>query len=289
MDCFFFGKIPSELGDEEKKQLYKQVFDILAPQINKINGLMVFHDQMVKCFTKNLRMLVYPLEKKEPLWRDHMVVLNKMLDRMTILDALKDMKGQMKNDFAFYKRAFSFVRNILPNATDLMAEITGIHNFLNDPTRPYHIILFHMKEDIRQVPHKEELFATLMYQALSDLNGHTYLSPVEKHGLYRCLLACMYLVDDSECNVFKGGKYIPIKEVRNILRKVPYITIYLDCTTRTELMLQLCEHYSSSMESDWNSKKNAMFYNLVNWRVRIKKSIRALRQTLLPYCKSYDV
>ncbi|ETO06647.1 hypothetical protein RFI_30745 [Reticulomyxa filosa] len=97
-------KIPAELGDEEKKSLYKQVFEILTPQINKINGLLAYHGRMVKCFTKNLRTLVYPLEKKEPLWRDHMTVLNLLLDRMMILDTLKDMKGQIKNDFSFYKR-----------------------------------------------------------------------------------------------------------------------------------------------------------------------------------------
>ncbi|ETO15078.1 component of SCAR regulatory complex [Reticulomyxa filosa] len=162
-----------------------------------------------------------------------------------------------------------------------MTAITEIHNFLNDPSRPYHIILYHMKEDIRQVPHKEELFGALMTQALSDLNEHTYVTPAQKHGLHRSLLASMYLVDDGECNVFKGGKYIPIKEIRNLLRKAPYIPIYLDCTTRIELLLPLCEHYTSSMESDWNSKKNPLYYNLVNWRVRIQEEYTAYSAELV--------
>jgi len=49
------------------------------------------------------------------------------------------------------------------------------------------------------------------------------------------------------------------------------LPIFYDCTARLELMLQLCEHYSNSMEGDWNSKKNSMYYNLVNWRVRIQE------------------
>jgi len=85
------------------------------------------------------------------------------------------------------------------------------------------------------------------------------------------LVACLYLADENDCNAFKGGKCLPIKEIRNVLKKVPYLPIFYDCTARLELMLQLCEHYSPSMESDWFNKKNAMYYQLVNWRARIQE------------------
>ena len=59
---------------------------------------------MITIFTKNLRLLVYPFEKKEPMWIDHIRILNRVLDTFGRLDLLKDMKGQMKNDFSRYKR-----------------------------------------------------------------------------------------------------------------------------------------------------------------------------------------
>ena len=96
--------IPADLDEQTKRPLYKQVFDILTPHVNKVKGLMEFHDRMMKCFTKNLRLLVYPHQKKEPLWKDQMRALNKVIDKFFVLDALKDMKGQMRNDFSRYKR-----------------------------------------------------------------------------------------------------------------------------------------------------------------------------------------
>ncbi|ETO13186.1 component of scar regulatory complex, partial [Reticulomyxa filosa] len=171
------------------------------------------------------------------------------------------------------KRSFVFARNLYPNAQDVISDITTMNSFLNDPLHPYHIVLHHLKESMQSVPHKEELIGALMQHAVNDWTHHRYITPTEKHGLYRTLVVCIFLADDKDCNVFKGGKHIPIKQVRNILRTVAYIPIYLDCTTRIELLLQLCEHYNAGhMESDWiSAKKVALYANLVNWRVRIQE------------------
>ena len=129
----------------------------------------------MKAFVKNLRLLVYPFEKKEPLWRDHIRALIRVIDKFFVLDLLKDMKGQMRNDFSRYKRAFSFTRAILQNAGELMAKITEIHNFLNDPTHPNHIILWQLKQDVGAVPHREELFAIIINQCIDDIRDHNYV------------------------------------------------------------------------------------------------------------------
>ena len=118
---------------------------------------------------------------------------------------------------------------MLPNAGELMAEITAIHNFLNDPTHPYHIILYQLREDVRAVPHREELFSHMINLALSDINNHSYCTPQEKHALYRTILASLYLCDDeqSNINVFKS-KLIPIKEIKNLVKKLPLLPLFMD-------------------------------------------------------------
>lgn len=62
------------------------------------------NNSFIKVFTKNLRLLASAHDLKEPVWKDHVVALNKVVDCFGRLDLLKDMKGQMKNDFARYKR-----------------------------------------------------------------------------------------------------------------------------------------------------------------------------------------
>ena len=38
--------IPADFEEQEKKPLYKTVFDILTPHITKVKGLMEFHDRL---------------------------------------------------------------------------------------------------------------------------------------------------------------------------------------------------------------------------------------------------
>ena len=110
-----------------------------------------------------------------------------------------------------------------------MAEITAIHNFLNDPSHPYHIILYQLREDVRAVPHREELFSHMIQLALADLSKHSYCTPQEKHSLYRSILASLYLCDDeqSNINVFKS-KAIPIKEIKQLFKKAPLLPLFMD-------------------------------------------------------------
>ena len=264
--------IPADLSDNEKKPLYKKVFDILAPQVNKIKGLMEFHQRLIKLFLKNLRFLVHPFQKKEPLWQDHIRTLNIIIDKFFVLDALKDVKGQMKNDFARYKRAFSFTRSILENAGQLMGQITEIHNFLNDATHPNHIILYQLKTDIASVPHRENLLNILMQQSVKDLNNRLYVTPQEKHGLVRSIITCLYLADDKQANinVFKS-KFINIKEIKKCIAKTPIIPVFMDTWTTTVGIIMLCDHWQPNMERDYLNTKNVNYnYDIVLKRHHIQ-------------------
>jgi len=59
------------------------------------------------------------------------------------------------------------------------------------------------------------------------LNHHRDITPRQKHGLYRTLVACLYLADENDCNAFKGGKCLPIKEIRNVLKKSAIFAYFL--------------------------------------------------------------
>jgi len=267
--------IPADFEDSEKKILYKTVFDIITPHINKIKGLMEFNDRLIKAFIKNLRLLIYPLEKKEPLWKDHIRILIRVIDKFFILNLLKDMKGQTKNDFSRYKRAFSFIRSILTNSGELMAQITEVHNFLNDPTHPNNIILWQLKQDVGAVPHREELFSIIINQCMEDIKEHEYITCNEKHILYRTILASLYLADDnnSNINVFKSKYFKNINKIRDLIKKLPIIPVFMDIHTTVPIALSICDNFTKDMQSStqWMDKKHEKTYDLIRWRATIQQ------------------
>eukprot|EP01084_Bolivina_argentea_P196836 337402_1 len=267
--------IPADFEDAEKKILYKTVFDIITPHINKIKGLMEFNDRLIKSFIKNLRILIYPLEKKEPLWRDHVEVLVRVIDKFFILNLLKDLKGQTKNDFSRYKRAFSFIRSILSNSGELMAQITEVHNFLNDPTHPNNIILWTLKQEVGAVPHREEIFAFIVNQCMDNIKNHEYIVSNEKHVYFRCILSSLYLMDDmsSGINAFKPKHFKNINKVRDLLRKLPIIPVFMDIFTTVPIALSICDNFTKDMQNgnQWMDKRHEKNYDLIRWRATIQE------------------
>ena len=267
--------IPADLDDEEKKRLYRTVFDIITPHIEKIQGLMEFNERLIKCFIKNLRLMIYPLEKKEPLWVDHIRILIRVIDKFFILNLLKDMKGQTKNDFSRYKRAFSFIRAILPNSGELMAQITEVHNFLNDPSHPNNIILWQLKQDCGGVPHREELMAMIITQCMDDIKDHQYITSNEKHILYRAILASIYLADDSEANlnVFKSKHFKNMSKIRDLVKKLPIVPVFMDIHTTVPVALSICDHFTKEYQQGtaWMDKRHEKSYDLIRWRTTIQE------------------
>eukprot|EP01083_Nonionella_stella_P244306 850449_1 len=267
--------IPADLSDTEKSNLYLTVFNILTPNIHKINALMEFHDRFVKALVKNMRLLIFPMEKKEIVSHDHIKILLRVVDQFFVLSFLKDVKGQIKNDFSRYKRSFSFIRSTLDNAGQLMADITEIHNFLNDPMQPHHIVLHRAKVDMASVPHREALFAIMIHKAIQFIKHKEYVTPNEKHGLYRAILGCIYLCDDSQCgiNIFKS-KHLRMNKVADVLERLPIVPVFMDLHTTVEYSLRMCDHYNSEMGgfTSWigiDKKDDKKTYDLVRCKKRI--------------------
>eukprot|EP01084_Bolivina_argentea_P273608 466110_1 len=264
--------VPADLNDNEKKELYKKVFDILTPNVYKMKGLMEFNNRFVKALIKNLRLLVFPYERKHVFHQDHLVQIIKVIDKFFILDLLKDIKGQIRNDFSRYKRAFSFVRSILENAGELMAEITEIHTFLNDPQHANHIILYQLKQDITVIPHKEAIFHIIMTKAMELIKNNEYITPNDKHSIYRSILGLLYLADDSKngINAFATKHFKNVKKIRDIIKKLPILPVFMDITTIVSISLNICDNYSKDMDNQWMDKRHHKTYDLIRWRSKIQ-------------------
>jgi len=260
--------IDPKLEKDEKNKVYKQLFDLLSPQINTLNDIMEFHNKIIRVFNKNMRFLTSPVEGKQVLWLYHMRMLIRIIDAIYRMDFLKERKSHLKNDFSRYRRTFTFIKGILPNTGDLYMIIENLSMFLSDPTHLYNIIIWHLKESFITIPKKYMIMNELVELAIADLRNNFYVTPSEKHTLLRFLGVALYLCDgerEDDENVFKG-KVIKINNVRDILRREAIIPVFMDMKVTVPTMLQVCKNWDHNMASTWSTTK--------------RRSLRQMRGTI---------
>ncbi len=65
---------------------------------------MHFHDRAIDTFYNEVKKLCHPEKKKDFISQTHLLNLGKFINMFAVLDALKNMKACLNNDYAFYKR-----------------------------------------------------------------------------------------------------------------------------------------------------------------------------------------
>lgn len=279
--------VSASMEAEEKKKIYSQIFELIQPEIEKLKGCMDFHDQIIRVFAKNMRLLVHPVEKKEVLWKYQMRLLIRLVDAIFRMDFLKESKSHLKNDFSRYRRTFQFIRGSIAASGELHEDIQNISRFLTDPKHPYHIILWHLKEEFHGIPRKYEILNELINLAVDDLKKQLYTTPKEKHGLYRFLCTAIYLIDEEDKkgdNVFKG-KIVKLNPLKEVLKRIPVIPIFMDMRVSVPNILSMCRNWDQSMTNSWTSsdvtllvnKRNAMRRDFVTYTCQFSSMVQELK------------
>lgn len=154
-------------------QLLRTTFDVLQPEIKKLKELMIFHEHAIRVFYQTVQRQIVDRRTgvvSEALYDS----LIQVIDLLLILDALKDMKSCLNNDFSQYKRyvvhlcssfpsflsflfifslfsAFSQVRGELENSDAVSDEIQKLQMFLGNPSIPKGLIMHNLRDSIHRV------------------------------------------------------------------------------------------------------------------------------------------
>lgn len=94
-----------------KNEIYEGTYAVLEPEIKKLKTFMYYQRDTIKLFCENVKRLAsfyLPDKKKGPAIdqpsESFLNCMIQLLDRFALLDALKNMKACLNNDFSFYKR-----------------------------------------------------------------------------------------------------------------------------------------------------------------------------------------
>lgn len=78
--------------------------EVLEPEVRKLKSFMHFAQNAVNRFCKEVKTLSHPERRKDFISERYLLTLGKFINMFAVLDALKNMKACLNNDYAFFKR-----------------------------------------------------------------------------------------------------------------------------------------------------------------------------------------
>lgn len=72
--------------------------------MKKLKAFMYFAESAIERFCKEVKTLSHPERRKDFISERYLLTLGRFINMFVVLDALKNMKACLNNDYAFYKR-----------------------------------------------------------------------------------------------------------------------------------------------------------------------------------------
>jgi cytoplasmic FMR1 interacting protein len=239
--------------DPNRAAIYEKHFEVLEPEIRKLKDLMYFTRDAVKLFcdhTKHIANLVSAKKKPKTISELYIHFLARMLDFFSTMDALKNMKACLNNDFSFFKRAFGFLRKSMAN-DDQTQENHTLYLFLAHQNS----ITTNLKTDLQQINGFDDAIAMIVNQCCRYLEEGLYMTPAEKHCLLRVMPYGLLLMDgdNEKLNILKTRK-VSIDKFAKLYRKYPIVPLYGDMSFSLEQIIKRAPHYD---EKVWGTSLDA--------------------------------
>ena len=257
--------VQADTPEKERQDIHLTSFAILRPEMQKCRQLMDFCMRAVKLTVSTVQFLQrMEVDKRVPSDGLYQSVLQ-MLDTLLLLDALKDMKTCVLNDFSRYKRAFTPIKAGLSDSELLSDEIHQLQMFLSFPASPHNLLYFHLKTDLQKLPQHDVTLISLLTFACEQLDKRRYIDSDEYHMYFRVLSHLLYLVDVDDraaaaerkgapVNIFRyqGKGKLDLDRVKRYVRLMPIIPLYMDMHIDVLYVLKRIAHFEEDkMRGDW--------------------------------------
>jgi len=253
-----------------RNEIYEGMYEVLEPEINKLKKFMLFQGNTIKTFCEHIRRLTAIIAAKDDKKKEetgpsdtYIWYLIQLLDRFALLDALKNMKACLNNDFAFYKRAFGFLRKNMNTNDDQTQENHTLYLFLAHQNS----LTSNLKTELQQIAGFDDVINAIVNFAADSFEAERYMTPSEKHCLLRVMPYGLFLMDgeapNSPYNIFKNKK-IKIGRFSIIFKKYPIVPLYGDMQISLEANIRRSIHFD---ERSWggSESKLSIEYEIINF------------------------
>lgn len=214
---------------ENRLELYQKTVDVLGPRVSKLRELFKFQSQAIARFTQEIRTLAHPERLKGFVSQTTKLTLARMLDMFAVLDALKNMKACLNNDFSFWKRAHGFLTRgaAAIDPADIQEE-REVGLFL----AMQHSITTKLQQSLQEIDRYDDVLAEVANECLAMYEQRQYVLPAEKHLLLKVAAFTLFLMDGDakkkgSPNVYKH-KQIDLLRFDSMFKSLPIVPLFGD-------------------------------------------------------------
>lgn len=254
---------------ENRKQMYEAQMKVLDPEAQKLKDFYSFQLQAIKAFVDEVRILANPNRIKDFISQTIKLTLGRLVNMFMVLDALKNMKACLSNDFAFWKRADGFLNSgaaasMNPEAimqSQQLGVFLATQNSLTDA----------LANELRQIENYQDVMAEIINECAMLVENEQYTLPDEKHQLLKTMAFGLFLMDhpDPKRNIYKN-KLIDIKRFDKIFKRLPVVPLFGDMQITLMSYIQKSSsweqgqsHWVSGTDKD-EARVAGAEYNIVN-------------------------
>ncbi|XP_048589343.1 cytoplasmic FMR1-interacting protein 2-like [Nematostella vectensis] len=242
--------VPSVKSDDQpnRVEIYEKTVEVLEPEINKLKGFMHFAMTVVTRFCQEVKTLSHPERRKDFISERYLLTLGKFINMFVVLDALKNMKACLNNDYAFFKRADTFLRRGTGDVS-MIQESQNLSLFLANQNK----ITYLLKEGLEKIPGYEDVLADIVNLCCKLYETNTYIVPSEKHLLLKVMGFTIFLMDSKEQgNILKMDqkKRISISKIDKMFKQLPVVPLFGDMQIALASYLKMCPHFDV-MRDKW--------------------------------------
>lgn len=271
--------------EQRKREIYHAQFNILEPEIKKLNNLMLFHDRVIQKMKELVTSLVKPEKQVAVHSQIKLDLMIMLIDLLIKLDKLKDMKSNLVNDFSQFKRAASQIRRDFSEEKKVEVEsiVFKLQSFLCNPANPYGLIIYNLKEQIHKVKGGPEIICLLINHCKAAIKNQRYLLPDEENRFRRAVVYLMYILDHDDAkaaspSTFKGinafkYKLCSFPEVLRVFKETPVVPLFGDMQIQIKYDLDRCPHWTQDYKDriDDKSRSIRQKYSLLHHHEQIRK------------------
>jgi|UPI00048BFC97 cytoplasmic FMR1 interacting protein len=252
--------IPMSPGTDNasgKQEYNKKLFVLLRAEVVKMVDFMNFCKDLTDHICRSVLKYneyqecgrVYPQELLD--------TFMKMLDLMIKLDALKDLKVCLKNDFALYKRALHVLKSSLQETDQLEKEVHRVQMFLSHPAHSKGYVMAMLKDKLQGVKGGHSAMLTRVIEACfrestnSSQKQNCQFSHSKRYRPHRILPHIFWLVDElgiegssSATNVFKTKSFMFDKCI-SVFKRYPVVPLMFEMYMNVVNVLRKCPNYDA--------------------------------------------
>lgn len=249
-------------------EIYEKTVAVLEPEVTKLSNFMVFQKKAIDKFCAEVKRLCHTERRKDFVSEAYLLTLGKFINMFAVLDALKNMKSSVKNDYSSFRRAAQFLKKM--SDPQSIQESQNLSMFLAHHDK----ITQTLKLALSGIPNYEELICDIINICVNYYEHKRYLLPDDKHMLLKVMGFGLYLLNNRELNVYKlhDKKKININKIDKFFKQLQVVPLYGDMQIPLSSYIENMTDFNDN-KSKWscvNSTSSTSQYDITEQLIGIR-------------------